>query len=160
MTLSRKIADALDESTRALTPPCTISAEAGPHRLSIELTALDAVGLAFDTLHFTTSIRPEWTTEALKSWADNLATRVNYLMEPLRVVEIDTAEGEVQMRSQTPTPRAEQKGFYEARLSRDGQLRLSRLVFDDSSRRRRASSCQMTREVVERLADDIVAAMP
>ena len=157
MSLSRKIAAALDENTRAYVLPCTVSVEDGPNRLALELTALDAVGVAFDGLEFTTTDRTEWSSEALNAWGRRLADRVTYLLEPLKVLEIDAGGGEVQIRSNAPTPRADQRGFYEVRLRRNGTLRLERFVFDAAARQRRRGSCQLTREVLERLADDIAA---
>jgi hypothetical protein len=157
MSLSRKIAAALDENTRVYVLPCTVSVEDGPNRLTLELTALDAVGVAFDRLEFAATDRTEWTSEALNAWGRRLADRVTYLLEPLRVLEIDAGGGEVQIRSNAPTARAEQHGFYEVRLRRSGVLRLERYVFDDDTRERHRTPCQVTREVLERLADDIAA---
>ena len=77
-------------------------------------------------------------------------------MEPLKVLEIDAGGGEVQIRSQRPTARAEQRGFYEVRLFKQGPLRMERFVFDEATRQRQRDPCQLTREVLERLADDIV----
>ncbi len=47
-------------------------------------------------------------------------------MEPLKVLEIDSGGGEVQIRSQSPTTRNEQRGYYEMRLFRQGLLRMER----------------------------------
>ena len=159
MSLSKKIAAALDENTKAYVMPCTVTVEESPHRLTLHLTALDTVGLAFAGLEFTTTARPEWSSEALKGWGERLAERVTYLMEPLKVLEIDAAGGEVQIRSQNPTPRADQRGYYEVRLFRQGTLRMERFVFDQASRQRRQTPCQLTREVLERLAEDIAASV-
>jgi len=157
MSLSRKIAAALDENTRAYVLPCPVTVEDPPNRLTLNLTALDSVGVAFDSLEFVTTDRQDWSSEALNAWGERLAARVTYLLEPLRVLEIDAGGGEVQIRSQSPTSRADQRGFYEVRLFRQGTLRMERYVFDDATRQRRRTPCQLTREVVERLADDIAA---
>jgi hypothetical protein len=157
MSLSKKIAAALDENTRAYVLPCTVTVEDSPDRLTLHLTALDTVGVAFTALEFAATNRTSWTSEALKSWGDRLSARVTYLMEPLKVLEIDAGGGEVQIRSQNPTPRAEQRGYYEMRLFRNGSLRMERFVFDETTRQRRQTPCQLTLEVLERLADDIAA---
>jgi hypothetical protein len=159
MSLSKKIAAALDENTKAYILPCTVMVEDGPNRLTLHLTALDAVGVAFTALEFAATSRTEWTSQALKEWGDRLSSRVTYLMEPLKVLEIDAGGGEVQIRSQSPTPRAEQRGYYEVRLFRQGSLRMERFVLDEATRQRRPTPCQLTREVLERLADDIAASV-
>jgi hypothetical protein len=157
MSLSQKIAAALDENTRAYTLPCAVTVEDGPNRLTLNLTALDTVGVAFDSLEFATANRTDWSSDALKAWGERLAARVTYFLEPLKVLEIDAGGGEVQIRSQSPTSRAEQRGFYEVRLFKQGTLRMERFVYSDATRKRQRTPCQFTREVIERLADDIAA---
>src|SRR5262249_48251100 len=120
MSLSRKIAAALDENTKVHVLPCTVTVEEGPHRLTLPLSALDTVGLACTALEFSTSSRAEWTSEALRTWGERLAGRVSYLLEPLTVLEVDRDGGEVQIRSQNPTTRSEQRGYYEVRLFKPG----------------------------------------
>jgi hypothetical protein len=81
-------------------------------------------------------------------------------MEPLKVLEVDSGGGEVHIRSQSPTSRDDQKSYYEVRLFKQGVLRLGRRSFDEATRRRAVVPCRLTREVLERLGDDIVASMP
>jgi hypothetical protein len=157
MSLSQKIAAAIDENTRAYILPCTVTVEEGPNRLTLNLTALDTVGVAFDTLEFVATDRADWSSDALRAWGERLAARVTYLLEPLKVIEIDAGGGEVQIRSQAPSTRAQQRGFYEVRLYKQGSLRMERFVYNDATRERQRTACQLTREVVERLADDIAA---
>jgi len=159
MSLSKKIAAALDENTKAYNFPCSVAVEDASSRLVLHLTGLDTVGVAFTDLEFATTSRTDWSSEALKRWGDRLASRVTYLMEPLKVVETDALEGEVQIRSQRPTPRDDQRSYYEMRLFRQGTLRLQRYAFDQETRERRQTTCQLTREVLERLADDIAASI-
>jgi len=157
MSLSKKIAAALDENTKAYVLPCTVTMDDNPNRLTLHMTALDTVGVAYSSLEFVTTSRAERSSEALREWGERLAARVTYLMEPLKVIEIDAGGGEVQIRSQSPTPRADQRGYYEVRLSRPGILRMERFALDPVTRQRRSTTCQLTREVLERLADDIAA---
>jgi hypothetical protein len=160
MSLSKKIAAALDENTRAYVLPCTVTVEGGPGRLVLHLTALDSVGLACSALEFAASSRSELSPEVLKAWGERLASRVTYLMEPLKVVELDAQGGEIQMRSQSPTPRDEKRSYYEIQLSRQGTLRMARYAFDEATRTRGQVPCQLTRETLERLADDLAQSVP
>jgi hypothetical protein len=159
MILSPKIAAALD-GPDAGTLPCVVPIEDGAHRLVLHLTASGPVGLAFSALDFATTARPEWTPESLKAWGDRIAARVTYLMEPLIVQEQDALAGDVEIRSHAPTTRGNRRAFYEVRIGRAGALRLARVSFDESTRRRSAIDCMMTREVLERLIDDIIACIP
>lgn len=157
MTLSRKIAAALDARPDQGALPCPVAVEAGNHRLSLNLTACGPVGLAFDSLEFAAAEGDDRSPEEMRAWADRLAARVTYLMEPLVVVEHDPVAGEVELRSQSPTARGDLRAYYEVRLGAAGALRLCRVVFDEATRRRRPAPCQLTREALERLADDLVA---
>ena len=157
MSLSRKIAAALDENTRAYILPCPVTVEDPPNRFTLHLTALDSVGVAFDSLEFVTTDRTDWSSEALNAWGERLAARVTYLLEPLKVLEIDAGGGEVQIRSQSPTARADQRGFYEVRLFRQGPCGWSASSSTTPPASAGGRLCQLTREVVERLADDIAA---
>jgi hypothetical protein len=159
MILSPRIAAALD-GPDAGALPCEITIEEGAHRLVLHLTASGPVGLAFSALDLRTTARPEWTTGSLKAWGDRIAARVTYLMEPLVVLEQDAQAGVVEIRSHAPTSRGDSRAFYEIRIGREGTLHLGRVAFDESNRRRRPIDCMMTREVLERLIDDIIACIP
>jgi len=159
MSLSQKIADVLDGPDAGATPR-DVTIEDGPHRLALQLTASGPVGLAFGVLDFTTTARPEWTPSALKAWGDRVAARVTYLMEPLVVLEQDAIAGDVEIRSHLPSTRGDRRAFYEVRIGGAGALRLTRVAFDETTRRRHAIDCMMTREVLERLVDDIIACIP
>jgi len=159
MTLSRKIADAVESLTAATEMPQVVEADAGSARLALNLTARGPVGIAFDGLDFALTDRADLSADALRAWGERLAARLTYLMEPLVVLEVDAQAGEADLRSQAPTPRGELRSFYEVRLRREGSLKLRRVAFDVASRRRMAVPCQMTVEVLERLADDLVASL-
>jgi len=159
MTLSRKIVAAVDECTAPLEAPCEVTVEEGPSRLTLHLNSAGPVGLAFDSLDFATNSRPEWSPEALRRWGDRLTARLTYLMEPLVVLEHDPVDNQVKIRSESPTHRSGRRTFYEARLRSQGSLHLSRVSYDEATRRREPTPCQLTREALERLADDLVASV-
>ena len=159
MTLSRKIAAVVDDCTVPFEAPREVTVEEGPSRLTLHLNAAGPVGLAFDTLDFATASRPEWSPEALRGWGDRVAARLTYLMEPLVVLEHDPIDNRVEIRSESPTRRSGRRTYYEVRLHPRGTLRLSRVSYDEATRRREPVSCQLTLEALERLADDLVASV-
>ena len=160
MTLSRKIADAVESLPSGGPLPCRVEAETDRARLALNLTAQGPVGLAFDGLDYARTDRVDLPAEALRGWGDRLAARLTYLMEPLVVIEVDAQAGEAELRSRTPTPRGDRRSFYEVRLRREGSLHLQRAAFNEATRRRQVVPCQMTVEVLERLADDLAASLP
>jgi hypothetical protein len=160
MSLSQKIVAALDAQPDVGVLPCDVAVTDRGHRLTLRLTSSGPVGLAFDSLDFATDVRSHWSPEAIKTWGDRLAARVTYLMEPLVVQEQDELGGEVEIRSHAPTVRGDQRSYYQVRLGQPGAAHLSRVTFDESTRRRRPTPCQMTREVLERLVDDLITTIP
>ncbi|WP_337173730.1 hypothetical protein [Paludisphaera sp.] len=157
MTLSRKIADALDESTRVIAPPYTTEVHDGPDRVRLEIAALDSVGVALDALEYAALDRRDWTPQALNAWGERLSARLTYLLEPVGILESDAGAGLVLLRSREPSRRGDVRGYYEIWLGRDGVCRVERVTFDEVKRLRSPARCHFTREVVERLADDIAA---
>lgn len=167
MSLSRKIVAALDEQIRSCAAPSAVSAEDGPHQLTMAVGLATPIGISCDTLEFATTAPPPgasapsdggaWSIDALKAWGDRLAARVTYLMEPLVLYEAAPQDSLAIYRSKAPTVRNGSRSYYEARLERGGSLRLVRVHFDEATRRRELAPCQFTREVLERLTDDLVA---
>ncbi len=155
--LSQKIAAAVD--VRVDAGPGLISAESDNHRLDLHFAAASPLGLALDSLVYTFLDHEPLTHQQLKSWADRLVARLTYLMEPLVVLEVDAEGGQAELRSHTPSQRDGRRTYYELRLDRNAALRLGRFTFDETSRRREPVTCQLTREALERLADDLVASL-
>lgn len=157
MSLSHAIAAALDNAPGAFNPAQAVSAREGSHQITLDLTVNGPVGFSALGLEFQAD-GPERTIDQLKDWADRVAGRVTYLMEPLRVVEIDPVGVEVELRSTAPSqnPRTNTRAYYEVRLRRNGTLNLARVVFDNATRTRQDDAFQMTRDVIERLTDDLV----
>lgn len=153
MSLSRKIAAALADPTRIT--PGVIDASEPPHRLELHARAAGPLGVELDALDFHAD-GPERDVDALRAWGERLAARVSYLMEPLVLIEVDALGGEAELRSKHTTRRDGLRNYYEARLSRNGRVNLTRRAFDDVTRRPRDVPFQLSREVVERLADDLV----
>ena len=158
MSLSHQIADVLAESTF----PGTVSAQEPPHRLQLTCRSANTIGIEADHLDFSADDpgAPDRPIDELRAWADRLAERVTYLMEPLVLVEVDPEGGVVELRSDKPTPRPGLRSYYEVRLDRRTRLRLHRVAFDEAQKRRRETSFQLTAEVLERLVDDLVATAP
>ena len=132
MSLSTAIAIELDAQ-----PNLTgiVSAQDGPDKLELTVNAQSSVGVMLEHLDFTRidPYRSEWTIDELRGWGDRLAKKITYLMEPLVVLEVDAEGGEVELRSQSPTPRGQLRSFYEVRLKKSGTLRMNRITSHNSN---------------------------
>jgi hypothetical protein len=155
MNLNQKIVAALASFAK----PGPLHAEDGRYRVGLDVRLATPVGVEANSLEFWAARpeRPERTIDELKAWARRVAARVTYLMEPLVVLEADAQGAEVEIRSQTPTLREGTRNYFEARLDRSGHLGITRLAYDESSRRRNPVPFQLTCEVLDRLVRDLVA---
>lgn len=160
MSLSQKIAAELASRAAGGLGPAVLSADEAPHRMEVAARQLSAIGVEVDAIDFWADRppgQPDRTIHELQLWADRLAAKITYLMEPLVVIEVDAQGVEIEMRSQAPTVRQGLRAYYEARLDRTGHLRISRRGYSQATRTTADVPFQLTSEVLERLADDLVA---
>lgn len=160
MSLSRKIAAEVDDLVKTGAPPRCIRVSEGPHAIDLPVTLATPMGVECSGFEFRADDRGALSMDELRAWGDRLSARVTYLMEPLKPQEADALAGEVLMRSGAPTEKGGRRSYYEARLKSTGALRFDRIAYDESARTRKPIPCQFTSEVVERLADDLVATAP
>ncbi len=98
----------------------------------------------------------------LKKWAHDLCARVTYLLEPLGPLEIDAEGRQVLIRSSSPDKRENAATFYEILLQSQGAgvFTLRRYRRDKSGAPREHVELRTTYELLEKLADDLVATIP
>jgi len=99
-------------------------------------------------------------TEAVDvhQWATAAAQRVSGLTEPLKVVEIDTARNQAQLRSNVPSQRGEKRSYYELLLSGIGHAVLRRFQTANGTSSRDQVAFAITHETLARLAADLARA--
>ncbi|RCS54346.1 hypothetical protein DTL42_04155 [Bremerella cremea] len=84
--------------------------------------------------------------------ADNLVRRVDYLLEPLAIIEHDPSGPQIQIRSQKPSSDGQTQRYYEMNVDRDG---ISIERYAASSGVREQDEIHLTRESFERLCHDL-----
>ncbi len=123
MSLSKKIAAALDENTKAYVLPCSVTVEESPESTDVAPHGPrhGRACLHRDRVRHDSAVL-NGPRNALKEWGDRLAEPVTYLMEPLKVIEIDDGR----RRGPDPEPESDpaptNEGYYEIRLFREGSL--------------------------------------
>lgn len=135
---------------------CALTASDGPLQWSCELASLDRLGCEFTEFVVRCPNLRGATPADLEQRATRLAQRVNYLLEPLRPIEVDPDQCVVQMRSSPPQVGDDGSTYYEL-LVRAGELRLHRYRKSPGTPRE-AIPAQVTREVLLRLVGDFAAA--
>jgi hypothetical protein len=122
-----------------------------------DMVRIDPLAVAFQSFVYFTQQLAQAETARLSKIADNLAAKLNYLLEPLRVIEIDSQAGAVQMRSAPPYQQPEQITYYEVLVQRGGTISLVRYQKLPQEPRRPVAAV-VTREVFLRLAQDCESA--
>jgi hypothetical protein len=93
----------------------------------------------------------------LRKVGEHLCNQLRYLVEPLRIIEVDAMAATVQARSVQPTSTPQGPTYYELVIRDDG-LRLVRYQAPPGQSRQQVAM-HLTREVLLRLVGDLVAAM-
>jgi hypothetical protein len=91
----------------------------------------------------------------IRGWGTAVAERVSGLMEPLRVVEVDTTRDEAQLRSEAPLQRGDKRFYYELLLRGNATAALRRFQAVNGNGKREQVSFALTHEVLAKLAGDI-----
>ena len=95
----------------------------------------------------------------VQAWASRAAARISGLMEPLKVVEIDAALQEAQLRSETPRERGDRRFYYELLLSGLGTATLRRYQSLNGGGKREQSAFALTHEALTKVVADIAASI-
>lgn len=90
--------------------------------------------------------------EAASDVAENLVRRVDYLLEPLAIIERDPRESQIQIRSQTPSTDGNSRRYYEVNVDPQG---VSIERYQASGNSRENDDINLTRESFERLCRDL-----
>jgi hypothetical protein len=128
-------------------------------RIEADLLAVDAIGCSFQTLGLSTQKLADSSLDELKAISETLTGKLTYLLEPIGVVEADADRCSVQLRSNPPQKGEEATSYYELMVRRGGDITLSRYS-KKSGQLRQIVPAHVTHEVLGRLADDFLSAVP
>jgi hypothetical protein len=121
----------------------------------VQLTAKEVEKLSCQLSEFTLK-GPAFPGETLGQRAEDVASRVPGLLEPLSVLEIDGGRGQALLRSNQPTQGATERAYYEALLGTDGTLTLRRFrVSLNESARRQQVPFILTHEALGKLIGEL-----
>jgi len=128
-------------------------------RVRLEIGEQGPIGCSINRLTVWPVHAPFWV---LVDVGEAVASRVTYLLEPLKVIETAPRLGLMQIRSARPLVRRGQTEYYEilAALQVDGHIGLSlaRYRTQKGARGRTLVPINLTWETLERLLDDLTAA--
>jgi hypothetical protein len=135
-----------------------LEVDTGKGELESLLSAVDAIGCAFESFALTTDQLAGASMEQIKKLSEALSSRLNYLLEPISPIEADYESCTLQLRSSPPRLGEQGTVYYELLVKRGGSLSLQRYLAKPGQMRLPIAA-QVTREVFHRLADDFVAVL-
>lgn len=126
-----------------------------------EVTAVDKLSCSLSELRIEPRQPARLAAEQLRAWGERLATRVRYLLEAIETVELDASQGRLLLRSTPPEKKPDGTVlYYELLLESCGRLRLERRRFHAGQQGRSNESLHCTRELLEKLVNDLAATVP
>ena len=155
MSLSQQLKSQLDRASNGLADS-TIQTDTDCGRLGIKLAEVNKLACDFEWIRYHDDRFATLNESQLRQVGAWLEKRVNYLFEPLAVIELDNVSRTLQMRSASPTRQAGSIVYFELALSPRSGVTMRRLVKTPGSRRQ-CIPATVTREVLLRLCEDLIS---
>jgi hypothetical protein len=129
-----------------------------------EILQEDSIGFMLQSLMLEKNVEAEVTASYLQQVAQQIEQRVNYLQEPLKLIELDSNANAVQMRSESPEVSEGTISYFEVLLKSGAWFgHRNRLTFHrytslpERQGERRPIAFPVTKRQLERLLDDLIS---
>lgn len=155
-TLSTLTLEKLDALGAFHDQPRTLHVEQDRWTLTVDLESADALSCAFTQLRLTA---PQSGGTTAERRAERICRRLNYLLEPLELIETDPETDRSLVRSNPPQRDQSARTYYEATVDPRGAVTLHRFRRTRDEARRTAVPCRLTKEATTKLIDDLVESM-
>lgn len=136
----------------------SVHVDFAPLRLVAEVVLADQLSCLVSEISVRATDGQVYSTDELRVKGDDLCHRLSYLLEPIRVLEVDAMGGEVQARSQPPDRQPDRIRYYELRFATPSTLKLQRFEKQVGPNQRHQIPLQLTYELLEKLMNDLVKA--
>jgi hypothetical protein len=162
MLLHEQISKSLAEFKGFASPEPRTAAWAveGIATLAVDFTAVDTLSCAFRELRASAERFRAVSLDDCRAWAEAVCAKVTYLLERLGPYEIDAPAQMLLVRSNPPGKERERVAYYELQLKAPGVATLRRYAHPAGSNQRQPIDMLVTHDVLQRLARDIVEAVP
>jgi hypothetical protein len=94
---------------------------------------------------------------SVRAWADRVAARVTGLLEPLKLIEVDTERDEAMLRSEAPSPKGDKLHYYELRLRGTRHAVARRFQTTRDAEKREQVPFALTHEALAKLVADLTS---
>ena len=131
----------------------TLSAAEGGWTATVHADGADTVGCHIWEVSLSRANPPAGAD--LKARAGRVAESVTGLLEPLKLLEVDTPKGTALLRSEAPKQTAASLFYYEVLLGADGSASARRYEAERHGSTRKQIPFTLTHEALAKLADDL-----
>lgn len=121
----------------------------------LELEEVESDRLSRKVRKVTAHNPPTQSIEELAERGQQIADKVTYLDEDLRVVETDNANEVVILRSDDPQQDDTTIEYYECQVKADGSTQLERVRYDKETTTKESADFVVTEKTLERLGRDL-----
>lgn len=162
MSIRQKLSQELGRLRGTTSPTTTSVSGPGGLSLQIDFLAVDTIGCSFEQLTLDVPSMQGAAFDLLKQWAQDLTSRITYLLEKIGPLEFDPDAGQVLIRSTPPDQLPDGTQYYEILLQSQtgGRVTLRRYLSVKGQSGRQSAPMTVTQEVLLKLADDLVATIP
>jgi len=164
MSLTDQLSHALNSNAgySSATPTTVTLTDPAGIEVGIDLTAVDSMSSSVREIRINVPSLVGAGFDTLKQWAENLSNRVTYLLENIGPLELDSAAGQVLIRSNPPNRQSGTTEFYEVLLQShaDGHFSLRRYSARQGTPGKTQVDLSVTHEVLEKLICDLVETIP
>ena len=160
MTLGSQALSALEEMKSFTDERRELTVQSDRWAIRAEVLAADRLSCSLGEIRLESRRPAKLSAEDLRAWGQRISQRVHYMLEAIEPVEIDAGQGQLLLRSTPPEKKKGSTFYYELLLESSGRLCFSRRRFDTHARSRSAEPLHCTRELFEKLIDDLAATAP
>lgn len=125
------------------------------HRHDLEIEEVEKDRLSSKVRKISTQGKASENFEALVQKAEDLAQKITYLDEDLRVVETDSAHDVVTLRSDEPQSSPQDVEYFEMALHKDGKTQLERKRYKREETETENVDFVVSEKTLERLGKDL-----
>lgn len=123
---------------------------------SVTAERVESLGCRATEISLHRAARPASAAD-LTEWALRSAQRATGLLEPLKIIEVDSTRSEAILRSAAPTVRDDKLQYYELHLRGTHAATLRRYEAERTAGRRQVTAFVLTHEAIAKLAEDLTA---
>ncbi len=137
----------------------TLTTRLDGYEFEVKIADQDKYSIVLDKLVLTNRGCKLNDATQLKHRAEQLIQSLSYLPESMQIVEFDTHNTAIQLRSELEDHGQREIQYFDMMFDSRGHITLQRFAYDRTFKRKRAISFALPQNLLERLVNDLAAAL-